>query len=320
MATQPFTLHIMLMGFFVFVPQGNNSLTILVPDLKDVTYASDGKPIPSHRALLSYSCANLTGQACTADDRRGLALKDFASLYPLNPTANNLGVRQLNQLQLSVNGTFKVLTPAVPTLPMEIPSLKDIDSSFSDKVDPNLIMSNIPTASRDMLAGRANFTNLTLYTKNVQLNTGFDTVFDFTPLRLGTPLGQHRQVLSDQVDLYMQVVGGCSVELQLDDFNGKNIAKITLNAPTCQNPSEAVDVMIYNQSLCTPSGSPDKCEEALIGNHYGVHHFEDFYDYSLQPPPIRHRKIPLPYNCGTTPCPQLDGVSRPICPTVQMKP
>jgi len=317
--TQTFVLHIMLMGFFILVPQSNNTLTILIPDLKDVTYASDGTSIPTHRALLSYSCNDLPNHTCGADDRSTLALNDFKLLYPQNPSASGLGIRQLTQLQLSINGSLKPQTPPVQPLPLEIPSLNFIDSSFSDQVNGNLMKPVIPEPFRDMLAGRATFTNLALSTTQIQMTPSADTIFSFVPLRAGVPSGSApQQTLAHQVDLYM-TVQGCSVELQLDNFDGHNVAKIQLNAPTCQNSSERVDVMLYNQSQCTllPSGL---CKEALIGNHYGVHHFEDFYDYSSQPPPIRHRRVPLPYKCGTDPCPPLDGVSRPICPVVQMKP
>jgi hypothetical protein len=313
---QTFTLHIMLMGFFILVPQ-SDSVTVLIPDLKDITFASDGTPIPTHRALLAYSCADLPNHACTTDDRTQPALDDFSMLYPEDPSANGQGVRQLTRLQLSVNGSLQAAP--VPTLPKEILSLKYADPSFSDQVDKALIAPTIPVASRDMLAGRATFKNLLLKsTSNIKMTPNFDTIFSFTPLKAVSPGNDPRGKLSEQVDLYM-TVQGCTVELQLDDFDGKNIAKIQLNAPTCQNPSERVDVALYNQSKCSPNFL-GQCLEALKGNHYGIHHFEDYYDYSSQPPPIRHRRVPKPFDCGPGNCPPLDGVSRPICPMVQMNP
>jgi len=316
-----FTLHIVLMGFFAFVPQASGPLYLLVPDLRFGMSSSDPRvPIPPHRPLLVYSCSDLTG-GCQAADRQPAALKDLADIN--ESSGSNVGARQLSGYQISVVGNVET-QPPLSKLPDEIADMSVIEPTAS-KVDPDLIAQKIPDLSQGTLAARAALTNISdlrgtpAQRPDVNNQLG-DVVFDFTPLKTKPSSSDYRHKLFEQIDIAM-VVADCSVKIQIDDFNGNPVATIPLQSPDCSDPSSTVTVELINQSICTKQLGTKKCQEAEPKVYRGIHHFQAYYELSNQSLPLRHRKVPWLYTCGGNACnPAFDGMDRPICPNVKMVP
>jgi hypothetical protein len=340
-----FTLDISLLGLIALVyvqptdlvPTG--SLTALLPDATEPSYASDGRSIPGHKALLVYCCENLLG-GCQSDDKTPEAMADLwvtthnGGAPGVKPCSTGYGTRLLNGISIEVDqsNVTTSLTHDVSQI-QNMLNLKSYDQqahvapAFMNTIDPK-------TPYAQMLAAKASFTTgnfmvaSLLYGGVVQYYPG--SLHDH---HVGTPKYIADETVIDLDTAATAIVvtlnsyrgaAGSPWHLTFQPYNNNNIVPIAII-----NVAECPQWMVNNM------GKPE-CSDSNPGNYNGGnHHFETYYELAADMPPSRYRAVPKAM--GTTIVTEefkaeeksghhslwigpLNLVARPMCPPGLIQP
>jgi hypothetical protein len=329
-------VHIVLQGIIALFPVPNdNRLTILVPDLTDPHHASDGTPIPIHRALLGYLCDNVVG-GCQDVDKQPNASNALYDTWDRNLDAagefQKYGVRTLLNYELNIDHQ----APA-SSLTLDLSKVANLAefAPEASKVEPNFLVATEkfvrPYAA--LLAARLRLSGVSGTVTHLLPSN--DLEYSFLPLhhRFDPDKPVSKTELADEIRIDITLLLDDSAPkfaLSFTPFDNQQARPPNLVLQPKASESE-ITIYLLNLGLCDKWGEPlssqvKRCIESH--SHGGAHHFEVYYDLSSHHPPTQTQLVPQPEKTTASAPPPGQGSvqispnlnSRPICPQVQFSP
>jgi hypothetical protein len=304
-------VDLVIMGLVAIVPDAQQKqVTVLVPDIAQSYYASDGTEIPVHKPVLAYDCTATSSGACTPADQAMPAFGDlFDTWSDLVPDLNKYGVRDLEGYQIELLNAQKPTTVTYQTgeiadFSCAAPAAGRLDQHFVGTLKPEYAKL---LAARTVLP--AAFIAPKQWVGNQSIKWQFAPILDITSKTCtATPIAEKTVITTS--------VSSATAMLKLSSLqNGSPVETITLK-PDAHN---RVTVYLSDMAFCpkwylkTAGAKKRACREKLDA-HFGSPHFEVYYEFSATRPPVRLRPVPVPASADFN----LDD--RPICPQGQLKP
>lgn len=308
-------VDIVIMGLIVLVPDSaNKQVTVLVPDITQPYYASDGTEIPVHRPLLVYDCAATALGKCGPGDQPMPAFGNlFDSWSNLVPDLNTHGARSLDGYQIELLNTV-----APSTIDYKTSEIADLGCAAPDaaKVDPNFLakVAQLKPSFASLLAARtvlpAAYVAPTGWVATHNIN------WQFAPLLDPSSRTCNPTAISEMTVITTEVTGTEAL-VKLSSLRGAAGSEtITLE----KDANDRVKIYITNMAFCpkwvVKIGATKRTCIEKTDAHFGSPHFEAYYEFSANRPPARLRPVPV----ISGPSPMANADDRPICPQGQLKP
>jgi len=317
-----FILKIYFMGMIAFVPSGDGQeMTILLQDVRDGHYASDGSHIDTHLPMLIARSSACSGDCL--DDLEPVAMHLFKGAEGVargdemthlegaigNGAAlvldgSDLGVESVDLNIEPQRGGVTIFSPLSTSAQMDrnvFPRTSEEQGDFSliasmgaiapelAEIDPQLMGEN-PGAT-GLIIGRLRLDQGEIRTHSLVQYGGKIAPLSFRRLgdssRSGEPVGP----LGDSAVVEIPVAG-CEVYFRERKFSGEPGRVIRLAPESCEG-GEVLEVALLN---LPPRGAHDQNRrEGNAASHRSATvgtHFELFYELAARRPPVRQRPVP----------------------------